>query len=111
MHQPRKARASDILLQLIRGLVEAGFDTGLVLVTARRPGSAGRADDILVDFDRERAGQGDDIGQVQEIAEYRISLDALDQRTGGTAQSARYKPCGTSSPKCAEEHYRRAPGR
>ena len=38
---------------------------------------------------RQRARQGDDVGQMQDIAEYRIGLDALGQRARWTAQSAR----------------------
>src|SRR5262249_12705542 len=78
-----------VLLQLIRHLVEPGFDASLVLVAAWSAGSAGRAYGFVADLDRQRAGQGDDVGQMQDIAEYRIGLDALGQRTRWTAQSAR----------------------
>ena len=51
------------LAELGRDLVDAGFGTGLVLVTARCAGNSNGADNIVAGHDRQSALRGDEIGQ------------------------------------------------
>ena len=60
-------------LQLIGHFVDPGLDASFVLFTARRARSAGCADDLVADLDRQRALVGYDVGEMDQ-AERRIRL-------------------------------------
>src|SRR6266404_4763132 len=60
-------------LELISHFVDPGLDARFVLFTARRARSAGCADDLVADLDRQRALVGYDVGEMDQ-AERRIRL-------------------------------------
>src|SRR5258705_9130450 len=53
-------------LQLIGHFVDPGLDASFVLFTARRARSAGCADDLVADLDRQRALVGYDVGEMDQ---------------------------------------------